>query len=88
MAATPSAFVSVLALYLVGERQHFGDSTNDIAMLGLVLPQLIAIACVAGAICSVQRQRSIVRAALFGLVVGPAVAFSAYELYPLVHRLA
>lgn len=87
-AAATSAFAGILVLYLIGERQHFGVRTNDLALLRFALPQLLAVACVAGLLCSIRRYQRIARAVLAGLVVGPAVAFLVYQLYPLVHRWA
>jgi hypothetical protein len=87
-AATTSALVGVLVLYLIGERQHFGDSSNDLALLKLAFPQLLAVACFSGFCCSLRRSERIGRAAWAGMVVGPVVAFLAYQLYPLVHRWA
>ena len=85
-AATTTALIGIVSLFRLGERQYFGDQSNDIALLQVALPYLVAFACLAGLASSISRRPRIIRSAILGIVVGPAIAFLAYQLYPLIHR--
>ena len=88
LAASCAALISIVLLYLLWERKYFADQTNDPALLVSALPYLIGVSLAAGLASSFSVKINRFRAALIGLLLGPAFALVAYMLYPLARRAA
>jgi hypothetical protein len=81
-----AALCAILGLYLVGERHYFGDGTNDLRLLARAFPQLAALALAPMLVGRVFRPRTRTGQSMLGVLLGPAIAFAAYLIYPLVSR--